>query len=87
MSKPMRIDFTVDVPSLVQGELVADEARGLGYEIDLDRNENSDRWTCRCTKLMLATYEGVVAAQAELEAISRPLGGHCDGWGTFGNAD
>jgi hypothetical protein len=34
---------------------------------------------------MLATYQGVLAIQAELAALSAPLHGFPDGWGTFGN--
>jgi hypothetical protein len=34
---------------------------------------------------MLATYDGVIAIQAELARISVPLGAYPDGWGTFGN--
>jgi hypothetical protein len=32
-----------------------------------------------------ATYEGVLAIQAELARLSSSLGGFPDGWGTFGN--
>jgi hypothetical protein len=34
---------------------------------------------------MLATYEGVLAIQAELALLNEPLHGFPDGWGTFGN--
>jgi len=36
---------------------------------------------------MLATYEGVIVVQSELNKILQPYGGHCDGWGTFGNTE
>src|ERR1700752_5259850 len=89
LSKPMEIDFTIDVPDERAGETIASRPEGLGYKVGVvhDAGEagvenDPPSWTCYCTKRMLATYEGVVAAQAELEAISSPLGGHCDGWGT-----
>ena len=34
---------------------------------------------------VVATYEGVIAAQEELDELSAPVGGKSDGWGTFGN--
>ena len=34
---------------------------------------------------MLATYDGVMAAQAELAELSERFGGFPDGWDTFGN--
>jgi hypothetical protein len=34
---------------------------------------------------MVATYESVLAIQAELAELSQPFGGIPDGWGTFGN--
>src|SRR5262245_41585984 len=83
MSKPMEIDFTVDVPSEAAGRQVAERAALLGYRAKVDHDVEDDVWTCYCTKRMLATYDDVVAAQVELEAVSVPFGGHCDGWGTF----
>jgi hypothetical protein len=35
---------------------------------------------------MIPSYGAVVAAQEELSRLSEPHGGHCDGWGSFGNA-
>jgi regulator of ribonuclease activity B len=87
MSKPMEIDFTVAVPGESAGKAIAERAGLLGYRTKVARDREDDAWTCYCTKRMLATHEGVVAAQAELQAISVPFGGHCDGWGTFGNQD
>jgi hypothetical protein len=42
-------------------------------------------WSVYCGKTMLATYEGVVSVQAQLNELGRPHCGNCDGWGTFGN--
>ena len=42
-------------------------------------------WTCNCQRRKVATYDAIVAVQAELDALSEPHGGYSDGWGSFGN--
>jgi hypothetical protein len=85
MSKPMAIDFAVDVPNEACGEEVAKLAAPRGYTAAVELDEGSQRWTCYCTKHMVPTYEGVLAAQKELDELSAPFGGRSDGWGTLGN--
>ncbi len=87
MSKPMDIDFAVAVPDEPSARRVAQVVAGHGYAPKPAYDDEDDAWTVYCTKWMLATYEGVVAAQAELDGLSKPFGGFSDGWGTFGNSD
>jgi hypothetical protein len=86
MSRPMAIDFMVAVPDEQSGRAVAEAAQARGYATSVKRDEPSGGWTCYCTKSMLATHAGVLDAQAELDRVAQPHGGHSDGWGTFGNA-
>ena len=86
MSKPMFIDFQVAVPDENSARSLADVARKLGYHAKVyDSAGCTLPWTCECSTRMVATYEGVIATQAELASISAPFGGIPDGWGTFGN--
>jgi hypothetical protein len=86
MSRPMFIDFQVAMPSAEAANTLADMARKLGYRTSVyDSEECRLPWTCQCSTRMLATYDGVLAVQAELARLSSPLGGFPDGWGTFGN--
>ena len=85
MSKSMRIDFAVLAPNIDAAEAIAKAARPLRYETRIDQDSESGRWTCYCSREMLATNEAIVDAQRELDAISKPFSGCCDGWGTFGN--
>jgi regulator of RNase E activity RraB len=87
MTRPMDIDFFVVVPDLAAGKKLARVVAKAGYSTKLEHDDEDDVLTCNCTKQMLATYEGVVQAQAELEELSRPFGGELDGWGTFGNTE
>jgi hypothetical protein len=86
LARPMVIDFFVAVPDEPTGRRVAEGAAALGFDTSVERDDDSGDWTCDCAKRMVPTYDGVVEAQAQLDGISRPLGGRADGWGTFGNA-
>jgi hypothetical protein len=85
MSKPMRIDFLVSAPDAKSADAIADLARTRDDSVSVEKDEESDRWSCSCTKEMFATYDSVVAAQRELDAMSRPFDGYSDGCGTLGN--
>jgi hypothetical protein len=85
MSQPMEIDFFVVLPGKAAGERLVEAARASGYRTKLWFDAESDTWTCNCSKTMLATYEGVVDSQRELQLLADPLGGAIDGWGTKGN--
>ena len=86
LSRPMEIDFTVDVPDQTAGQAIAEAAQKLGYKTAVARDDESGEWTCYCTRTMIAGYEALVEAQSDLNRLSQPFGGFCDGWGTFGNA-
>lgn len=73
------------VPDERTGEQVAELARAKGYAVELGFDDGDEAWTCYCTTTMLATHEGVVAAQDELNDLPEPFDACCDGWGTFGN--
>lgn len=87
MSKPMDIEFAVAVPIEAVGQQFAILVERYGYRASLDQDEEDGSWSVYCMRHMLATYEGIVAVQKELDELSRPLGGSSDGWGTFGNKE
>jgi hypothetical protein len=87
MDEPMKIEFSIDVPSELAGIAVAERATTLGYEPDLFHDDESDRWSVYCGKQMLANYENVVSSQLELNKIAAEHDSHCDGWLTRGNRD
>jgi regulator of RNase E activity RraB len=85
MSKSMDIDFQIAVENEAAAKKVAEAASAIGYRVGISFDEEDEAWTVDCTKLMLATYDSVMSAQKELDALAEPMGGFCDGWGTFGN--
>lgn len=74
MSRPMQIEFTIGVPDVECARSLAEKifVRGSVPRIYVDAEDNSV--SLYCAKNMLATYEGVVAAQSELNEICVPVG-------------
>lgn len=86
LSKPMFVNFQVALPGEAAAKQLAAVAAKLGYRVNVYPSpECSLPWTCECSTRMVANYESVVAIQHELAQLSGGLGGHPDGWGTFGN--
>ena len=93
LSRPMTIDFAVDVPSAEAGQAVADLASMAGYRVAVKQDESesgdddeSGDWTCYCEREMIADHAALLEAQAELSRLSGPHGGWCEAWGSIGNA-
>jgi hypothetical protein len=85
LAEPMSVDFFVAVPDETSGRAVAEAAQTVGFRTHVERDGQTDAWTVYCAREMLVTHDAVVAAQRQLDEISRPHGGRADGWGTFGN--
>lgn len=77
----------VAIPNRAIGARVEAAAAAAGYQAKVSQDGDSGDWTCYCSKTMVATYDSVVACQRELDTLAKPLGGHVDGWGTFGNVN
>ncbi len=97
MTQPMDVEFHVATATEEDADKIANAAEKLGYDIDVNFDDGSEDdevedeitepWTCSCRKTMLLEYDAIMAAQAELDELARPLGGYADGWGTFGNVE
>src|SRR5258707_1243135 len=73
LTKLMYIDFQVAVPGEASAKALADIAWKLGYRVKTYASPKcSLPWTCECSTRMLATYEGVLAVQAELAELASP---------------
>lgn len=87
LSRPLTMDFFVAVPDEESGRAVAARADSLGFETSLSLDEETQEWTCYCTKTLVATYERVRGIESQLDGLARDLGGYSDGFGSFGNAE
>ena len=86
LSRPLQMDFFVAVPDEKSGHVVAARASKLGFGTSVEQDVESHEWTCYCTTVMMAAFESVVAIEAQLDSLASDVGGHADGFGTFGNA-
>ena len=85
MSQPMKIEFSIDVSSEEKARSLAERIAAIGYAPSIFVDEESGSVSIYCAKSMLATYEGLVAAQFELNKLCAPFAAECDGWITAGN--
>ena len=86
LSKPMTIDFFVAVPSEAVGHVVVVRTAPMGFSSSVEQDEDDGEWTCSCTITIVPTFERVRALERLLDRLARELGGHGDGFGSFGNA-
>jgi hypothetical protein len=87
MSRPLDMDFFVAVPDAGSGSVIAARVAQLGFATNVERDAETGDWTCYCTKRLVPTLEAVVAIERQLDALAREVGGHADGFGTYGNAE
>ena len=91
--KPMDVDIQIAAASEETAINIANVVGAMGYrtEIYLDEDveveDSAEAWTCECSKVMLLTYDNIVAVQEELDKVVKPLSGFVDGWSTYGNSD
>lgn len=87
LSRPLKMDFFVAVPHERAGRIMADRVADLGFDTSVERDSETGDWTCYCSKVLVPTYDTVVAIEAQLDSLARDIGGYADGFGTFGNAE
>lgn len=92
-SKPMDVDIQIAAPDEEVAIQIANSASALGYRTEVffdddleDVGEAPEPWTCECSKVILVTYDRILAVQEELNHIAKPLACYVDGWSTYGNA-
>lgn len=85
MTAPMDIDFFIATPNEASSNQVAEAASKIGFATEIVFDDEDEEWTVYCTRFMVATHDGVIAVQQELDELAKPFGGTTDGWGTFGN--
>lgn len=86
MALPMTIDFSINAPNEIAARAIAVLVSAHGFDPSISDNDGRGSWSVYCSKTMVATYDSVVAVQAQLNHLTKSQGGSCDGWETFGNS-
>lgn len=85
LSEPMDIDFFVAVPNENAGLEIAREVDKIGYDVSLEKDDETGDWTCYCKRRLIPYYPEVVRMEEELDALAKVHGGRADGFGYYGN--
>lgn len=86
MSRPMEVDFFIAVPSEQAGNQLAREAKKLGFNVSVEKDDDSGEWTCYCTKRLVPEYTEIVRIEKDLDNLASSYGGYADGFGSYGNS-
>jgi Regulator of ribonuclease activity B len=86
MSLPMTIEYSIAAPSLANARQLCKLIAPCGYDPQIYVDDEDQSVSIYCGRRMLATYDGVVSCQTELNRLCEPYGAQCNGWGTMGNA-
>jgi hypothetical protein len=81
----MEIDFAVDVPNRDAGIAFAAVVTPLGFRAEVNKNDTTGKWTCYCSRVMVPSYDAIMAIQEILAELGSPFKARPDGWGSFGN--
>uniref|UniRef100_A0A7C2NVA2 Ribonuclease E inhibitor RraB n=1 Tax=Schlesneria paludicola TaxID=360056 RepID=A0A7C2NVA2_9PLAN len=102
LSQPLEIEFPVAVPDEASADKTQAALAKAGYEsrieydegepdeegnIDPDDEEFGPAWTVYVNRLMVPEHGEIQRIQAELDRLSQPFGGYCDGWGVLLDED
>jgi hypothetical protein len=85
LTKPMEIDFFLAVDNELLGSKVSSEPDLAGFNVSVEKDDETGRWTCYCTKTMIPDYPTIIEFEALLTAVAKRLGVGYEGFGSFGN--
>lgn len=77
------VEFFVAVPDENTGLKLSQVLKTEGFNCFLDQDDETDEWSCCCSRKMKLEYVELVKIQKKLDQISQPHGGYADGWGVF----
>jgi hypothetical protein len=80
LTQPRLIEFTCWATDRASAEQIAARLETLGYACDVF--EDDDTVSVYAGRQMVPSYDALVTAQRDLDAVLREYGTHCDGWGT-----
>lgn len=86
LTRPMKIDFFVSVADEVTGANIASDSALEEFAISIEKDEETGKWTCYCTKVMMPDYRAIMDVEDMLVNMAQRYGADYEGFGSFGNA-
>jgi hypothetical protein len=86
LASPMKIDFFIEVADGVIGAKVSSDPALADFSVLVERDDETGRWTCYCTKTLIPDYRAIVDIEAVLTAVAKRHSAGYEGFGSFGNA-
>ncbi len=98
MTQPLDIEFPVSAPDEASANAIEKALIDAGYECIVeyddgeldeddetaeDEEEFGPMWTVYVSVEMIPDYDEIIRIQADLDRLSGPSGGICDGWGVM----
>ena len=98
MTQPLDIEFPVSAPDEASANAIEKALIDAGYEClveyddgELDEDDETAEdeeefgpmWTVYVSVEMIPDYDEIIRIQADLDRLSGPTGGICDGWGVM----
>ncbi len=98
MTQPLDIEFPVSAPDEASANSIEKALIDAGYECiveyddgELDEDDETAEddeefgpmWTVYVSVEMIPDYDEIIRIQADLDRLSGPSGGICDGWGVM----
>jgi len=80
--KTHAVEFYVYFPTKASAKKIAPLIKSLGFHVELLSDPSGKRWICMSIKELLPQYKIIHGFKMKLDRLSKPLGGHCDSWGT-----
>lgn len=87
LTKPMEIEFFVAVPTQEAGNRFAPIVEAKGYKVSVEKNEETNDWTCYCSRTLIREYSAIVKIEKTLTELAEPFNGYADGFGSYGNKE
>lgn len=82
LGKPHAIEYYVYFKSKASARKARAVIREKGFHVELLTDSSGRRWICLSIIEFIPSYKAILAAKRKLNALAKPWGGWCGGWGT-----
>jgi hypothetical protein len=85
LARPMVLDFFLVLPDEAVAHVAELRTAPMGF-VSRVLQDDEGQWLCVCSVELVPELARVIAVEKLLDRLAHELGGHADGFGSFGNA-